>query len=121
MDWHAAVYGSRAVGSGGHGFYDPGDDEEGRTFGDPDTISDAALRRLGGKAYFRAHQLLDDRRFTDLRLRHLGALTVLKGRVPATYQPDGDCMVQARQVQEESMTRWACSSSRAWTMQSPSG
>ena len=96
MDWHATVYGSRAVGSGGHGFYDPGDDEEGRTFGDPDTISDAALRRLGGKAYFRAHQLLDDRRFTDLRLRHLGALTVLKGRVPATYQPDGDCMVQAR-------------------------
>ncbi|NEG89454.1 DEAD/DEAH box helicase [Bifidobacterium aerophilum] len=125
MGWHASVYGSRS-GSDSYRSYDSGDDDYGpaygaydgsdddydvygepvrRRFGSVGTaaaaramplVSDAVLRRRGGKSYFRAHEVLTSNRMhgfscaqTDDGL-HLTALVTAADRYADDYQVSAD-------------------------------
>lgn len=62
MDWHAQVYGSR----GGYAF-DSDDDGAYTTYGsyDSELVPERRLRQLGGRAFYRAHEVIDSGRFSD--------------------------------------------------------
>ena len=101
LDWHAAVYGGRSGGGSDLGFFDAGDDDDSTTYEGLDVISDAKLRRLGGRAYFRAHELLDAHRITGMKVREEGDLLTLSTRVRSTYDLTDDYVVQTRLDQSE--------------------
>ena len=96
MDWHAAVYGGRSGRGNDSGFFDIGDDDDSTTYGSLDTIADSTLRRLGGRAYFRAHEILDAHRMTDLKVREEGDILTLSARISSTYDLTDDYLVQTR-------------------------
>ncbi|AIC91418.1 DEAD/DEAH box helicase [Bifidobacterium coryneforme] len=96
MDWHAAVYGGRSGRDNDSGFFDVGGDDDSTTYGSLDTIADSTLRRLGGRAYFRAHEILDAHRMTDLKVREEGDILTLSARIRSTYDLTDDYLVQTR-------------------------
>lgn len=100
MDWHAEVYGARAGGHY-HDFFDLDEEEaDASPSGSRAVISDASLRRLGGPAYFRAHEVLDKHRMSDMKVRENAAILILSGRVHSNYALTPDYRVEAQLDQD---------------------
>ncbi|WP_240539306.1 SNF2-related protein [Bifidobacterium sp. SO1] len=122
MDWHASVYGSRS-GSGSYRSYDDDDDDYGTAYGAYDeaddydaygepvrrragfsgdtaygapTVSDATLRRRGGKSYARAREVITSNRMHRFACTpsgtgiHLTALVTAADRYADDYQVFAD-------------------------------
>ncbi|MDF7665361.1 SNF2-related protein [Bifidobacterium sp. ESL0745] len=106
MDWHASVYGSRTGSSGGFGLGSGSDND---TFGgvvDPDggvtfganepAVPEKVLRQRGGKAFYRAYEVISSRRMHDLTCTPGEDGTLLAASVEPADEFADDYVVSAR-------------------------
>ncbi|MEK0307137.1 DEAD/DEAH box helicase [Bifidobacterium favimelis] len=102
MDWHSSVYGARSGRSEDYSFHDDEDDDlDGvSAYGSLSVVPDGRLRSLGGRAYFRAHELIDSHRLYALKAREEGPVLTLSARVSSTYDLTDDYQVSARVDQD---------------------
>lgn len=106
LDWHASVYGSRTGSSGGFGLGAGSDND---TFGgivDPDggvtfganepAVPEKVLRQRGGKAFYRAYEVISSGRMHNLTCTPGEDGTVLAASVEAADEFADDYVVSAR-------------------------
>ncbi|MDF7641309.1 SNF2-related protein [Bifidobacterium sp. ESL0784] len=106
MDWHASVYGSRTGGSGGFGLGSGSDNDTFGGIADPDggvtfgaaepAVPEKVLRQRGGKAFYRAYEVISSGRMHNLTCTPGEDGTLLAASVEAADEFADDYAVSAR-------------------------
>ncbi|WEV59535.1 SNF2-related protein [Bifidobacterium sp. ESL0728] len=106
MDWHASVYGSRTGSSGGFGLGSGSDDDTFGGIADPDggvtfgaaepAVPEKVLRQRGGKAFYRAYEVISSGRMHNLTCTPGEDGTLLAASVEPADEFADDYAVSAR-------------------------